>query len=64
MKFNSSAVMFPQLQLGPTQSTPDNGLKGVTTLSEQEKLLIYYATNLYLLGEDETALKLIKKYSV
>ena len=39
-------------------------MKGTSSLSEAEKLLIYYAMNLYLLRDDQSALRLITKYAV
>jgi|APCry1669189241_1035207.scaffolds.fasta_scaffold72206_1 hypothetical protein len=32
------------------------------TMNDQEKLIVYYSMNLYLLRDDENALKLIQKY--
>jgi hypothetical protein len=31
-------------------------------MNDQEKLIVYYSMNLYLLRDDENALKLIQKY--
>jgi len=34
----------------------------IKTMNDQEKLIVYYSMNLYLLRDDENALKLLKVY--
>jgi hypothetical protein len=49
--------------LAPCQSEPINGSRFVLQqMNDQEKLIVYYSINLYLLRDDENSFKLILKY--
>jgi hypothetical protein len=49
--------------LAPCQSEPISGSRFVLQqMNDQEKLIVYYSINLYLLRDDENSFKLILKY--
>jgi hypothetical protein len=49
-------------KLSVTNSTPDSS-RGLLKLTDQEKLLVYYGMILYLLRDDDSAIKMKEKYS-
>ena len=56
-------MILPSFGLAPAPSTPDTVGRLMCSLSDAEKLIVYYGLNLYLLKDDDTALKIFEKYA-